>query len=98
MVFVEVDFFCFQAPEPALDHDVVRPAGFSVHALPDLHLFQQRLIFSARELASLVAVDDGQCSVFFRRCAEEIYDLLPWIADKHRQFGVYRGLLSGCSE
>lgn len=54
MVFVEVNLFCFQASEPAFNHDVVRPAGFPIHALPNLKFLQQPLIFIAGKLASLV--------------------------------------------
>ena len=34
-VLVRVDFLDLQAAEPALDHYVVGPAGFPVHALND---------------------------------------------------------------
>ena len=32
-VFVDIKALTFQAAEPTLDHDVVRPAGFAVHTL-----------------------------------------------------------------
>ena len=34
--FVDVDELGFEAAEPTLDHDIIRPAGLSVHALPDM--------------------------------------------------------------
>jgi len=33
MKFVDVDQVRFQAPEPAFNHDIVRPAGLTIHAL-----------------------------------------------------------------
>ena len=39
--------------------NVVRPAGLSVHALPDMQRFEQGFIVIAGELAALVGVDDG---------------------------------------
>ena len=75
MVFVEVNLFCFQASEPAFNHDVIRPAGFPIHALPNLKFLQQPLIFIAGKLTSLVAVDNGRCPVFLHSPADRRQDL-----------------------
>ena len=38
--FVRVNQFRFQTAEPSFDHNVVRPAGLSIHALTDVEFFQ----------------------------------------------------------
>ena len=52
--FVDVDALGFEAAEPPLDHDVVRPAGFPVHALTDMALSQELFVVFTGELAPLV--------------------------------------------
>ena len=65
MVLTNVQFLCFQTAEPTLNHNVVRPTGFSVHTLTDPALLQQGLVFLACELGSLVTVDDGRYPMGF---------------------------------
>ena len=48
----------FQAAEPALDHNIVCPAGFTVHALADMQSFQKLFILVACKLASLIRVEN----------------------------------------
>lgn len=36
-IFIEVDFLCFEAAEPPLNHHVVRPPGLSVHTQTLFH-------------------------------------------------------------
>ena len=54
LVLVGIEALCFHAAEPPLDHHVICPAAFPVHALPDIQAAQKPLIFLARELAPLV--------------------------------------------
>lgn len=44
-VFVDVNQLRLQAAEPTLNHNVVRPTGFAVHALTDVQLSEQALVF-----------------------------------------------------
>ena len=55
-IFIEVDFLCFEAAEPPLNHHVVRPPGLSVHTLPDAKLPQQRFVGVAGKLTALIGV------------------------------------------
>lgn len=64
-VFFNVDLLGFQAAEPPFDHDVVRPARLSVHALSDVQRLEQGLIVIAGELAALVGIDDCRNAVTF---------------------------------
>ena len=54
--FRQVSLVIFEGAEPTLDQDVVRPAAFAVHALPDAVLLQEVLVNGTGELASLVGV------------------------------------------
>ena len=38
------------APEPTLNHYVVRPSGFAIHALTDSILTKEILVLTARKL------------------------------------------------
>ena len=58
MELIDVNQFSFETAKPSLNHDVVCPSGFHVHALPDVQRFQQLLILVAGELASLVRIED----------------------------------------
>ena len=42
------------ATEPALNHDIVRPARLPVHALLDVQIAQKLLVFVACELYALI--------------------------------------------
>ena len=63
VVLVEVNLLCLERAEPPLDHDVVRPTGFPVHALADVLTFKICFIFFTGKLAALVAVQDGRRTV-----------------------------------
>ena len=52
--FIDIDQFGFEAAEPALDHDVVRPAGLAVHALANVEVSEQLFVFITGKLAALV--------------------------------------------
>lgn len=56
--FIDVNQLRFQAAEPALDHNIVCPAGFTVHALADMQSFQKLFILVACKLASLIRVEN----------------------------------------
>ena len=54
--FCQIGFFVFERAEPSLDHDVVCPAAFPIHALPDAVLFNELLVVAAGELTSLITI------------------------------------------
>ena len=56
--FRQVGFIIFESAEPPLDHDVVGPAAFAIHALADSVLTKEVPVFAAGELASLIGVED----------------------------------------
>ena len=58
-VLIDIDQFRLEAAEPALDHDVVCPAGFAVHALANSQTLEQPLVFFTGKLAALVRIQDG---------------------------------------
>ena len=64
-VFFDVNLLGLQAAKPPFNHDVVRPAGLSVHALPDVQRLEQFPVVIAGELAALVGIDDGRNAVAF---------------------------------
>ena len=39
IVLCQIGFFILEATKPALNHDIVRPAAFSIHALADAIFF-----------------------------------------------------------
>ena len=53
-IFVDVNQFRFEAAEPALDHDIVHPAGSAVHTLTDVEFLEELLVCITGELAALV--------------------------------------------
>ena len=57
--FVDVDQLCFQTAEPPLNHNVVCPAGFSIHALTNVKVSQKLLVLITGELTSLVRIQDS---------------------------------------
>ena len=56
--FINVNQLRFQAAEPALDHNIVCPTRFTVHALADMQSFQKLFILVACKLASLIRVEN----------------------------------------
>ena len=71
LVFTDVKALAFQAAEPTFDHDVVRPAGFAVHALTYAEIVKELLVIVAGELAALIRVDDGRRAVFVHGVLEQ---------------------------
>ena len=55
-IFVDVNQLRLEAAEPALDHDVVCPAGFAVHALADAQALEQPFVFFTGKLTALVRI------------------------------------------
>lgn len=60
VVLCQISLLVLEGAEPALDHDVVSPAALAVHALPDVVIFQELLVFTAGELAPLIRVEDNR--------------------------------------
>ena len=54
----EVGFIILEGTEPTLDHDIVCPAAFAIHTLPDLISLQKIDVYLAGELASLIGVNN----------------------------------------
>ena len=50
--FIDVNQLRFQTAEPTLDHNIVCPAGFPIHALADMQSFQKLFIRVACKLVS----------------------------------------------
>lgn len=73
-IFVRIDLLRLEAAEPALDHDVVRPAALSVHALADAELPQESLVRVACELASLIRVQYGGNAMLFHGIPDRLQD------------------------
>ena len=61
--FIDVNQLTFQAAKPSLNHNVVCPACFSVHALLYLIFFQPALIIFAGKLTALVRINDFRLAV-----------------------------------
>ena len=56
IVLCQISFFIFEAAEPALNHDIVRPAAFSIHALADAVFFYEINVLLTGKLTSLVRI------------------------------------------
>ena len=74
--FVDVYHLGLQAAEPALNHDVVRPTGLPIHALPDMERFEKLLILVAGKLASLIRVEDSRDAAALYSLAYRFHDRL----------------------
>ena len=59
----DVNVFCLQTPEPAFNTHIVYPSCLAVHALPDAVGAEKLDIIIARELASLIRIDDRRGAV-----------------------------------
>ena len=58
VVLCQISFLIFEAAEPALNHDVVRPAAFSIHALTDSIILYKVNVLLACKLASLIRIQN----------------------------------------
>ena len=56
VILCQINFFIFEAAKPTLNHDVVSPAAFSVHALADIIFFYKVNVWLACKLATLIRV------------------------------------------
>lgn len=56
IVLCQIGFFIFETAEPSLDHDIMCPVAFPIHALTDSVLFDEIDIFLAGKLTSLIAI------------------------------------------
>ena len=56
IVLCQIGFFILEAAEPTLNHDVVCPAAFAIHALPDsIFLYKINILLTCK-LTSLITV------------------------------------------
>lgn len=55
----KVCFLVFETAKPSLNHNVVGPATFAIHALTDVVLFEKIYVFAACKLTSLIRVQDN---------------------------------------
>ena len=77
-IVVYVYELSFQTPEPTLNHYVVRPSGFAIHALPDSILTKEILVLTTRKLTPLIGIDYRRYSIpsdslFYRVNKPELY-------------------------
>ena len=56
IVLCQVGFFILEAAEPALNHDVVCPATFAIHALTNAVFLYKINVLLACKLASLIRI------------------------------------------
>ena len=56
VIFSQVGFFILEAAKPALNHNVVCPAAFAIHALPDSVVLYKINVLLACKLASLIRI------------------------------------------
>ena len=54
----EICFLILEAPEPALNHDIICPAAFTIHALANTVITNESNIFITGKLATLIRVDN----------------------------------------
>ena len=57
-VLCQICFFIFEASEPALDHDIICPSAFSIHALPDPISPDKIYILLTGKLAALIGIQN----------------------------------------
>lgn len=58
VVFGQISLFVLKAPEPSLNHDVVRPAALAVHTLADSVFADELAIAVACKLTALIRVQN----------------------------------------
>lgn len=55
----KVCFLVFETAKPSLNHNIVGPATFAIHALTNVVLFEKIHVFVACKLTSLIRVQDN---------------------------------------
>lgn len=56
IVLCQISFFIFEAAEPTLNHDVICPAAFAIHALPDaVYLYKINVLLTCK-LATMIRI------------------------------------------
>ena len=58
-VLREISFFILETAEPAFNHDVIGPAAFAVHALPNSIFLYEVNILPTRKLTALIGILRG---------------------------------------
>ena len=58
VILRQISFFILKAAEPALDHDVICPPAFPVHALTDAVFLYEVNVLLTCELTSLIRIQD----------------------------------------
>ena len=56
IILCQIGFLILEASKPALNHDIVRPADFSIHALADAVFFYEINVLLTGKLTSLVRI------------------------------------------
>ena len=62
--FRQISFVIFEGTEPSLDHDIVGPAAFAIHALTDVVFLKKIFVFMAGKLATLIRVKNYRLCYF----------------------------------
>ena len=60
MELIDIDQLRLQRAKPALNHDIVGPAGFAVHALANVQVTKQALVFVTGKLTALIRIEDSR--------------------------------------
>ena len=56
VVLCQISFFIFEASEPALNHDIICPSAFTIHALPDsVFLYKVNILLTCK-LTALIRI------------------------------------------
>ena len=56
VILRQISFFILEAAEPTLNHDIVCPAAFAIHTLPDSIFLYKINVLLACKLASLIGM------------------------------------------
>ena len=60
VILGQICFLVLEAPEPSLNHDIVSPPAFTIHALTDLVLFEEIHVLIACKLTALIRIQDNR--------------------------------------
>ena len=66
IVLCQIGFFIFETAEPSLNHDIIRPTAFLIHALTDSVLFHKIYIALAGKLTFLIGIQNLEFCDFER--------------------------------
>lgn len=58
IILCQIDLLILEASKPALNHDIVRSAAFSIHALADAVFFYEINVLLTCELTTLIRIQD----------------------------------------